>query len=133
MTTYTPGWNFRPVVYRLYDADDRLIYIGASHHLPERMRAHELSSWFYSLIYRLDYADYPTRFDALAAEAVAIQEEAPVFNVRHRQEHYRDRDFADWTAEDIHACREWLRTNAIHLVPQSVRDFLHFSGIEAAA
>ena len=119
-------------MYRLYDAADRLIYIGASHHLPLRMRGHELRSWFYSLVRRVDFTDYPTREDALAAEAIAIQEEAPVYNVMHRQGHYRFRDFADWTADDVRICSEWLAASPNNMVPLAVRDFLRAASVPTA-
>lgn len=130
--TNPDAWSFRPVVYRLYDKNDRLIYIGATHHLPMRMKFHEQRSWWNDLIGRIEYADYPTRDDALAAEAVAIQEEEPVYNVLHRQG--RHRDFADWTDEDVQACRSWMDTNWRHIyTPLAVRDFVYGTPSQAVA
>lgn len=68
-------------VYRLYDADGRLIYIGQSQRMGQRMRGHMLNSWFYELVDSIELEYYPTRPAAVAAETLAIQEMQPAFNV----------------------------------------------------
>lgn len=118
------------VVYRVHDADDRLIYIGVTGDLPTRMEFHRRFSWWNGLVGRVHATEYANRDDAFAAESVAIQEEAPVFNVMHRHEDYRDRDFADWTADDIGYCRHWIRTNPQGFrTPTTVRDFVFAASI----
>lgn len=73
----------KPVVYRIYDDTDRLIYIGASRALPGRLNVHRQLSWWFGLIARIETDEHPTIEAAYAAEMVAIQEEQPAFNVRH--------------------------------------------------
>lgn len=73
----------QPAVYRVYDKDGRLIYIGASVDVQSRLVTHERYSWWHGLIAEVTTTDYPTADAALAAELVAIQEEQPAFNVRH--------------------------------------------------
>lgn len=70
-------------VYRAYDADGRLIYIGATSELMNRWDQHEALSWWYEMAAWVEAEPYPTRDAAFAAEMVAIQEEQPAFNIRH--------------------------------------------------
>lgn len=88
-------------VYRVYDADERLIYIGATSDLMKRWDAHEALSWWYELAERVDAEPYPTRYAAFAAEMVAIQEEQPAFNIRHRT------DGPELTGADADLARQW--------------------------
>lgn len=70
------------VVYRCFDAGGRLIYVGATSNLEQRLNAHRTRAWWYSLLERIDTEPHPTMEAAYAAEKVAIQEETPVFNLR---------------------------------------------------
>lgn len=111
-------------VYRIYDAGDRLIYVGQSQRMGMRMRTHRTASWWFGLMDRVDVEYHPTRDAAVAAEQVAIQEEQPSFNSKHTG---RDEsDFSHWTEADIHFAKTWLRNNHIRrsCVGRYVRDFL---------
>ena len=77
-------------VYRIYDADDRLLYIGCAWRVNERIRFHcEISaqspaSW----VIRRQMARYtserfPTKAEARAAERHAIATEWPLLNKQH--------------------------------------------------
>lgn len=77
------------VVYRCYDADNRLLYIGCTQDLTARMQVHECDSTnpaSVELIKRLDlveYEEYPDRATARQAEREAITAEAPLLNTHH--------------------------------------------------
>ena len=75
--------KWRPVVYRVFDANGRLIYIGSTRDLVSRFAQHERLSWWHELIADVTAVAYPEMDAARAAEEVAIQEEQPAFNVRH--------------------------------------------------
>lgn len=95
----------RPLVYRIYDTDDRLIYIGHSCSLQQRFVDHSQSAWWWSLAARIAIQLHPDRNSVRAAEAVAIQEEQPMFNVACTG---RDRmDFEHWTDNDRRVCGLW--------------------------
>lgn len=66
-------------VYRLYDADDRLLYVGSTVHVPRRLREHHSKPWWH-LVARHEAVDYPTAADAVAAEESAIDHEGPIHN-----------------------------------------------------
>jgi excinuclease UvrABC nuclease subunit len=113
-------WRGRPVVYRAYDKDGRLIYVGASHKLPHRVVEHRFEAWWMRLNPRFVVKLYPTMDAAFAAEAVAIQEEQPAFNVKHTGRHHHD--FTHWTVSDFKVCKQW-QDDTWHrgYLPQSVR------------
>lgn len=73
-------------VYRLYDKDDELLYIGCTSNVGNRVRMHRKysprSAIFAHWIARIESVEYPNYQTALSAERVAIQSELPPFNVR---------------------------------------------------
>jgi predicted GIY-YIG superfamily endonuclease len=72
-------------VYRCYDSDDRLIYIGVARDVRSRLANHKAGRGNRAVAEaaRMETEQYPTRAHALAAEADAIYNEAPLLNVRH--------------------------------------------------
>lgn len=69
-------------VYRLYDAAGRLLYVGVAEDFDVRFRQHSYEkSWWPDVRHR-DVIWLPTRLDALAEEAGAIDREQPVHNLR---------------------------------------------------
>lgn len=96
------------VVYRCYDADDQLLYIGCTRDLDYRMSLQPLI-----LMRRLALVtteDYPNRVEARAAERAAIKAEAPLLNKQHNPTRFAKRG-PKWVAlEPIHPlCAELIR------------------------
>lgn len=72
-----------PVLYRCFDYDANLLYIGATSDFCKRMAQHRTQShWFPDMAYHTTEA-YRTRADAAAAEKAAIAKERPEFNFAH--------------------------------------------------
>lgn len=71
MTTY---------LYRYFDADDRLLYVGVSTNWIARDLQHKASKDWYHQIVSSKIAKYDTREAALTAEMEAIVAEAPLHN-----------------------------------------------------
>lgn len=71
-----------PCVYRLFDKDDNLLYIGCSINLFNRLLAHvSPSGWRWGqLVARWEYEVYPDHESALHAEKLAILAENPPHN-----------------------------------------------------
>ena len=109
-------------MYRVYDAGDRLIYVGSTTNLSRRMyRGHSHFSWWFDLVARVESESFPSRYDAYASEAVAIQEEQPAFNIVNTG---RDGEFDHLTDDDLAACRNWLDrapSYAANKMPSSLR------------
>lgn len=70
----------RMAVYRYYDADGRLLYVGAARSFGNRTQTHLRESEWVSQSDRAVAVFYPTRAEALDAEMAAIQAEKPVYN-----------------------------------------------------
>jgi hypothetical protein len=72
------------VLYRHYDANDRLLYVGITDASRGGRRWNEHADdkpWFH-LVARSSISDpYPTRAAALYAEACAIRDERPIHNI----------------------------------------------------
>lgn len=91
-------------VYRAYDRNGRLLYIGATTRVKDRLDCHRSQSWWYRLVARFEIESHPTAAAAFAAEAQAIRDEAPAFNRTHTGS-YASRPLMD---EDVRACRDWI-------------------------
>lgn len=70
------------VVYRCYDRDGALLYIGATGNLAKRLDKHRGSSVWHPRIARVESEPFPSLQAALAAERSAIREEQPPYNIR---------------------------------------------------
>lgn len=74
----------RCALYRFYDADDRLLYVGISNDPESRWNGHRYSiKRWPSLVTRRAVDWFDTRPEAEAAEVAAIKEEKPRFNGSH--------------------------------------------------
>jgi predicted GIY-YIG superfamily endonuclease len=69
-----------PVVYRAYDANENVLYIGASCYLKSRLAAHKWGSPWMAKAQRIEARRYKSWSKALDAEAYAIFKERPAFN-----------------------------------------------------
>lgn len=76
--TYPNIWT---AVYRLYDADRRLLYVGMAYDYVLRFRQHARKHWWPKVASK-DVIWFDNRLDAAYEEARAIREEAPVHNER---------------------------------------------------
>jgi predicted GIY-YIG superfamily endonuclease len=70
------------ILYRFYDADGTLLYVGVTGRLAERWTAHRRSASWWPRIERLVTEKLPCMDSALAAERRAIRTELPAFNKR---------------------------------------------------
>lgn len=81
------------VVYRCYDRDGLLLYIGCTSDVVARMAAHMASAHNPAsrvLILRMaryELEEHPDRESAQAAERAAIYAEAPLANLHHQRAH----------------------------------------------
>jgi predicted GIY-YIG superfamily endonuclease len=73
-----PQW-----LYRLFDSEGRLIYIGVSDSVWRRVKEHERDQAWGPDIAQVRRQRYPGRAAVLAAEKRAIQIEKPVHNIVH--------------------------------------------------
>lgn len=73
----------QPTVYRFYDVEDRLLYVGCTLDVIERFQYHARPSrqarWW-PLRARYSLTTYASEVEAYAAERTAIAEELPLYN-----------------------------------------------------
>lgn len=67
----------RTALYRLYDASDRLLYIGIAKDTKKRWKDHELIQRWWHLVARHTITWLPSREQALAVEEKTVREETP--------------------------------------------------------
>jgi predicted GIY-YIG superfamily endonuclease len=84
--------------YRVYDRDDRLIYVGATRDLGARLDQHA-HRWWASQATRVKAKVYPTIADARTEERRAIRTERPRWNIVgrcNRRLNWSAEDYADY-------------------------------------
>ncbi|MEU9706528.1 GntR family transcriptional regulator [Streptomyces sp. NPDC047981] len=75
-------------MYRLYDAEERLLYVGITMALKQRFADHQRQKFWWHLVQRRDVRWYDDRAAAEAVEAEAIRTESPKYDGTSR--------IADW-------------------------------------
>jgi len=73
-------------LYKHFDSDHRLLYVGVSLSSIARLRQHRQSDWYNDIAW-VARKVYPTRAAALEAEREAIQQERPLHNKTHNPRH----------------------------------------------
>ncbi|MFD5384331.1 GIY-YIG nuclease family protein [Streptomyces sp. NPDC127074] len=72
-------------LYRFYDQERRLLYIGITGQPRERWAAHRRKAKWWPLAAYVAVEVHPTEWQALNAERAAIRSENPSFNMRSRK------------------------------------------------
>lgn len=120
---FTPTRPTRTVchVYRLYDDDDELLYVGVGYDVSARCRQHKRKKDWWSEVVRGSVTTYPTRRDALVAERDAIDAENPRHNVMPGGEFDQAASWpgSDWTQSDPTATRENIPPEELHAPERS--------------
>jgi predicted GIY-YIG superfamily endonuclease len=80
-------------LYRHFDRDNNLLYVGVSLSAIQRLGQHSEHSHWFSSIARVEIQNFETREEVLAAERKAITDENPRHNLkRPREERKRAND-----------------------------------------
>ncbi|MEV8474858.1 GntR family transcriptional regulator [Streptomyces sp. NPDC051173] len=70
-------------LYRLYDVDDRLLYVGITNDVTKRWLDHQCTKQWWALVVRKTVEWFDARVDAECAEIEAIKGERPRYNRAH--------------------------------------------------
>lgn len=73
----------RTALYRLYDADDALLYVGIAFELSRRYNQHRKTKAWWPEVARKEVCWYEDRTQAEQAEVAAIRSEKPRYNIAH--------------------------------------------------
>jgi excinuclease UvrABC nuclease subunit len=77
--------KYKTQLYRAFDDDGNLLYVGISSQVFARFDQHaHTSEWMYECCY-VEIEHFRTRNEALAAEKYIIQTESPKFNQVHKR------------------------------------------------
>lgn len=68
-------------LYRHYNKDGRLLYVGVSVRVLMRLAEHRMGCAWYRQIAKIEIEWFNSRDEAMAAEAKAIREERPLHNI----------------------------------------------------
>jgi len=71
------------ILYRQYDCDENLMYIGTSLAFFERLSGHRSHSHWFDRVSKITLERFDTKTLLLKAEKLAIIKEEPLFNLRH--------------------------------------------------
>lgn len=69
------------VLYRMFDADDNLLYVGITFNPQSRFTAHRRDKEWWRDIARISLSHYECRVDLAEAERQAIRDEQPLYNL----------------------------------------------------
>lgn len=95
----TPKANTATFLYRFYDADDVLLYVGITDNLLERTWSHARASTWMEFAVRSTVEQHAKRGDAEEAEITAIRGECPLFNQAYNDDRDADRRIVDYLIE----------------------------------
>lgn len=79
----------RTGLYRLFDAEADLLYIGIGETPSERLRCHTSMKEWWDRVVRAEVVWLPTRVEAEVAELKAIADEKPRYNVMGTTKHMK--------------------------------------------
>lgn len=91
-----PSASQPAALYRFYDADKTLLYIGITNSIGRRFDQHSADKPWYAKTSYTTIEHYPSRAIALEAEKAAIKAERPVHNVQHNDRPKLAADGGQW-------------------------------------
>lgn len=86
-------------LYRHWDPDGRLLYVGVASRPAARQRRHEASSSWMVFQAEMTVEPFPSRAEAEAAESEAIRAEQPLFNVAGNESPEAQQRLVDYLIE----------------------------------
>lgn len=82
-TDCPPRADAPTILYRLYGADDALLYIGITGNKVQRFEGHRRNTRWWKQVARKELTTFPDRASAVAAEEKAVLAEQPRYNVEY--------------------------------------------------
>jgi hypothetical protein len=102
----------RCALYRHFDVDDVLLYVGISERPGARSSGHAADSVWVQFAVREEAVWLDSREEALAAERITIQSEKPLFNRQHVN--YDKQPTIDYLARQLKCIQEHTVCNSMH-------------------
>ena len=92
----------RQTLYRFYDANDVLLYVGISMTPWERFRQHRQEKSWWDDIVTIRKEEHDSRPAVMEAEKCAIEAEKPLYNIQHNR-----KSFVDWDGKTRKGKGKW--------------------------
>lgn len=89
------------VLYRMYDIKNRLLYIGLTSDPPARFKNHKFNRWWWDEVANIGIEQFQSQKALRAAEARAIRDEGPLYNVHNNADPGFDFDLCECDDCDI--------------------------------
>lgn len=102
-------------LYRFFDADGALLYVGITKNGAQRWHEHSKSKEWWGRVASTTVEHYDTRAAALDAERAAIVAERPLFNVVHNVTHKGEHLVERGTPDTIPSFDNWWMPGALRL------------------
>lgn len=99
--------NKNTILYRAFDSDDVLLYVGITDDLGERTFNHARASTWMEFAATAKYEHFTDRREAEEVEISVIQSERPLFNLAYNDDPQADQRLVDYLIE--HDRRDLLR------------------------
>ena len=77
-------------LYRHFDANNNLLYIGVSSRISQRIKEHSIHSSWWKNVSKITLEHFETRKEVLEAERNAIIAEQPKHNIKHKNGKIKD-------------------------------------------
>lgn len=74
-------------LYRFYDKDNNLLYVGITGLMPRRINQHAAKSEWHKYAIRAELEHFASRQEAAVAETNAIKNELPKYNIQHSSQY----------------------------------------------
>jgi excinuclease UvrABC nuclease subunit len=110
----------QPAVYRVRDKDGRLIYIGATSNVTQRLAYHRTQAWWWPLADDITTEPHRDMASAHDAEWAAIAAERPAFNLALKRGRPTSRPHY-LSEADSQVCRDWLKSKRGRGLPIPLR------------
>lgn len=116
----------KTALYRHFDKDGKLLYVGISKHAISRLSQHEREKHWSNNICSVTIEYFETRKTALQAEERAIRIENPIYNIQHnkreiapvRQLQYIDEDVVQLLSSKVFLSRKNFRLKLLFVAEQ---------------
>jgi len=100
-------------LYRHFDAEGALLYVGVSLNAVVRLAQHKKQSHWFDSIAKITIESFATRDEALEAETKAIQEEKPKHNIAKTSKPYKTIPRDEYIERSIQASKNDLEVSVI--------------------
>jgi predicted GIY-YIG superfamily endonuclease len=81
----------KQTLYRHWDAEGNLLYVGVSSRISQRIKEHSKHSKWWLDVASITLEHFETREDVIAAEINAIEKEKPKHNIKHTKKQLKEK------------------------------------------